>query len=85
MPSPNKIPLEVSLPVNLNGKLIQDIANRVETIAPIEETSGESPIHVRVGEGGGLGTKIKANMVAYEVQVCMDGVARTMFLYGKPE
>lgn len=85
MPKPNRNPLSITKPVALTGGLIELIADRIETVAPIENLDANSPVQVVIGENGGLGAKIKSNMVAYEVTVCVDGSPRTLTLYGMPE
>lgn len=85
MATPNRKPLNVTLPVNLTGKLVRDIADRVETIKPIENSEDSAPVHVIIGnKNGGLGTEIKGNMTLYKVGVCVNGRLIPMYLYGKP-
>lgn len=84
MPTPNKNPLNVSLPVDLTGKLIKDMADRIETIKPIEKSDEKAPIKVVQGEkNGGLGTDIVGNMKAYKVSVCVNGEAKDILVWGR--
>lgn len=86
MAKPKRTPLVIEKPVFLSAKLITEIGDRIETIAPIETTDSNAPVQVIYGQkNGGLGAEIKGNMVAREATICIDGVSTRVTVYCKPE
>jgi hypothetical protein len=77
-----RTPLVIEAPVNLTSALFEKIANRIETIAPIE-TNKNDPIEVKQGHNG-RGTLIKLNAKEQKATVCVNGVAVEVILYTKP-
>lgn len=83
MPKKNITPLDITPPVSLSAKLLETIGDRIETIAPIENSNADSPVWVLYDKA--LGANIKGNMVAKEATVCIDGSPVRVTLYCKPE
>ena len=70
-------------PIKLTGKVIEDICNRVESTKPIPTTDVNGALIISEKEN--QGTEIKLNLVAKEVQVCVNGESRTITVYCKPD
>ncbi|NDB81990.1 MAG: hypothetical protein EB127_04510 [Alphaproteobacteria bacterium] len=78
-----RTPLILDSPIHLDAKLFQKIANRIETIAPIE-TNTKSALTVKQGYQG-RGTLIELNAKEVKATVCINGNPVEVILYTKQD